>query len=62
MIAGCLTVMLVSLGTIAVIGRRTIAAGGSIELRDFLIVAVAAGVALGAWSVGLVAMLVEVAA
>ncbi|GLS29932.1 hypothetical protein SAMN04488498_104362 [Mesorhizobium albiziae] len=62
MVGGCFTIVILALGSIAVILRRAYAAPGALCVRDFLLLAIAAGAALGAWAVGLVALALQVAA
>lgn len=58
MVAGCLAVMMLALGSIGLLMRRAWLAPGGFGIRDFMLTAILAGVALGAWAIGLVAMMI----
>ncbi|MEP9397947.1 hypothetical protein [Mesorhizobium sp. KR2-14] len=56
MVAGCMAVLALALFEAGVIVRRAFLSPAGIGVSDLLRLALAVGVALGAWAVGLVAL------
>lgn len=61
MVAACLAVLVIALSQIGAIVRRAYVSPAGVDGRDLLVLALAVGVALGAWAVGLIALAMGVA-